>query len=153
MAWTFRHGRERTWWLKTFGNVPRRYLPVPGQAASRFTRYSGLSLVTIPAGYSLLLLARHFWHVNAGLLNLGVGMSLTLPSFLLYRRFVWHEGSGRSMAVYAFSFWQTVMIGALASSALIALADAWLRASGPEIVLAASPARASSSSPGSPGLT
>lgn len=111
-------------------------LSVRGPVASRFTRYSGLSLVTIPAGYSLLLLARHLWHVNAGLLNLGVGMVLTVPSFLLYRRFVWREGSGRSAAADLFSFWQTVMIGALASSALIALADAWFRASGPEIVLA-----------------
>jgi hypothetical protein len=107
-----------------------------GRIAARFTRYSVLSLLTIPTGYTLLLIARHFWDVNAGLLNLVVGTVLTPPSFLLYRHFVWREGSGRGVARDLFSFWQTVMLGALTSSVFIAAVDHWYGANGPLIVLA-----------------
>jgi putative flippase GtrA len=102
----------------------------------RFSRYTALSFLTVPVGYTLLLIAREIWDVNAGLLNLAVGMVLTPPSFFLYRWLVWEGGSGRSIAAEMFSFWQTVMIGALASSATIALADALFDANGPLIVLA-----------------
>jgi putative flippase GtrA len=91
----------------------------------RFSRYAALSFITVPAGYGLLLLARHLWDVNAGLLNLAVGTVLTPPSFLLYRSFVWHEAKTRSIPREMFSFWQTVMVGALVASACIALADHW----------------------------
>jgi putative flippase GtrA len=116
--------------------APARKAARHWRAALRFTRYSALSLVTVPVGYTLLLVARHFWHVNAGLLNLAVGTVLTPPSFLLYRWLVWSKGSGRGMAAEMFSFWQTVVAGALASSVLIALVDAWIPANGPLIVLA-----------------
>lgn len=106
------------------------------QGALRFTRYSALSLVMVPIGYSLLLVARHIWPVNAGLLNLAVGTVLTIPSFLLYRWLVWSKGSGRGVAAEMFSFWHTVVAGALASSVLIALIDARFPANGPLIVLA-----------------
>ncbi len=102
----------------------------------RFTRYSALSILTVPTGYTLLLLARGIWDVNAGLLNLCVGTVLTPPSFLLYRWLVWHGGGGRGVAREMFSFWQTVMVGALASSATIGIADAWFDAGGPLIVAA-----------------
>jgi putative flippase GtrA len=105
--------------------------------AARFTRYSALSLITVPVGYALLLLARHFFDVNAGLLNLIVGTVLTPPSFLLYRHLVWPGGTGaRAVARQLFSFWQTVMLGALASSVLIGAADQWLHANNAIIVLA-----------------
>jgi hypothetical protein len=103
---------------------------------ARFTRYSALSLITVPVGYALLLLARHFFDVNAGLLNLIVGTVLTPPSFLLYRHLVWPGGTGRAVAKQLFSFWQTVMLGALASSVLIGAADQWLHANNAIIVLA-----------------
>jgi len=106
------------------------------RVTARFTRYSLLSLVTVPAGYTLLLVARHFWDINAGLLNLAVGTVLTPPSFLLYRWLVWPQGSGRGVAADLFSFWKTVIVGALAASAFIALADALFGANGPLIVLA-----------------
>jgi putative flippase GtrA len=89
----------------------------------RFTRYSALSLLTVPVAYSLFLLARHFWEINAGILNICVGMVLTLPSYVLYRYLVWPDRGGRSFFAGLFSFWQTVMVGALASSALMALLD------------------------------
>lgn len=106
------------------------------RVTARFTRYSLLSLVTVPAGYSLLLVARHFWDINAGLLNLMVGTALTPPSFILYRWLVWPQGSGRGVAADLFSFWKTVIAGALAASALIAIADALFGGNGPLIVLA-----------------
>lgn len=92
--------------------------------ALRFSRYSALSFLTVPVGYGLLLLARHLWDVNAGLLNLAVGTVLTPPSYLLYRHLVWRDAPRRSTAREMFSFWQTVMIGALVASAFIAVADA-----------------------------
>src|SRR5262249_21101553 len=61
-----------------------------------------------------------------GLLNLAVGTVLTPPSFLLYRTVVWSEGSDKGWPAELFAFWQTVMIGALTSSVLIAGADAIL---------------------------
>ena len=64
----------------------------------RFSRYTALSFLTVPVGYTLLLIAREIWDVNAGLLNLAVGMVLTPPSFFLYRWLVWEGGSGRSIA-------------------------------------------------------
>jgi hypothetical protein len=106
------------------------------RVTARFTRYSLLSLVTVPVGYTLLLVARHFWDINAGLLNLVVGTVLTPPSFLLYRWLVWPQGSGRGVAADLFSFWKTVIVGALAASALIAIADALFGANGPLIVVA-----------------
>jgi hypothetical protein len=106
------------------------------RVTARFTRYSLLSLVTVPTGYTLLLVARHLWDINAGLLNLMVGTVLTPPSFLLYRWLVWPRGSGRGVAADMFSFWKTVIVGGLAASALIAIADALFRANGPLIVLA-----------------
>jgi len=106
------------------------------RVTARFTRYSLLSLVTVPAGYTLLLVARHMWDINAGLLNLIVGTVLTPPSFILYRWLVWPQGSGRGVAADLFSFWKTVIVGALAASALIAIADALFAANGPLIVLA-----------------
>jgi hypothetical protein len=105
-------------------------------AMLRFSRYTALSFVTVPVGYTVLLVARHFWDINAGLLNFAVGMVLTPPSFFLYRWLVWKEGSGRSIAAEMFSFWQTVVVGALASSATIALADLLFDANGPLIILA-----------------
>lgn len=102
----------------------------------RFSRYTVLSLITVPVGYTLLLLARHFWDINAGVLNLIVGNVLTVPSFFLYRWLVWKGGSGRSIPAELFSFWQTVMVGALASSATIALADILFDANGPLIIFA-----------------
>lgn len=104
-------------------------------AQRRFLRYSSLSLVTVPAGYSLLLLAHSVWDINAGLLNLLVGLTLTIPSFVLYRRFVWRDRGGRFCAEL-FSFWQTVMLSALAPSAAIAIADAWFESGGLILVLA-----------------
>ena len=106
------------------------------RVTGRFTRYSLLSLVTVPVGYTLLLLARHMWDINAGLLNLAIGTVLTPPSFLLYRWLVWPQGSGRGIAADMFSFWKTVIVGALAASALIAIIDAVFGANGPLIVLA-----------------
>ena len=100
----------------------------------RFGRYSALSLITVPVGYALLLFARAVWPINAGVLNLIVGTVLTVPSFLLYRHFVW-PSSELSIWRAVYSFWQTVMVGALASSALIALADAFLDANNVLIVL------------------
>lgn len=102
----------------------------------RFTRYSALSLITVPVGYTLLLLARQITDLNAGLLNLIVGTVLTPPSFLLYRHFVWPGSRGRDALKQLFSFWQTVMLGALASSVLIGAADLWLDANGVLIVVA-----------------
>jgi putative flippase GtrA len=119
-------------------DVPERSEPaVRGRVAARFTRYSVLSLLTVPAGYSLFLLFRHFFgEVNAGLLNLGVGMVLTPPSFLMYRVFVWGGGSGRSVWAELFSFWQTVMVGALASSAFMAVVDLLFEANDAVLILA-----------------
>jgi putative flippase GtrA len=105
-------------------------------AVLRFSRYTLLSLITVPVGYTVLLLARHFWDINAGVLNLIVGNVLTPPSFFLYRWLVWKEGSGRSIPAEMFSFWQTVMVGAIASSTTIALADVLFDANGPLIILA-----------------
>jgi hypothetical protein len=101
----------------------------------RFVRYSALSLITVPAGYTLLLLAHRVVPLNAGVLNLIVGTVLTPPSFLLYRWLVW-PGGKRSVARQMLAFWQTVMAGALASSALIGAADRWLHAGNVLIVLA-----------------
>jgi putative flippase GtrA len=103
------------------------------RTALRFGRYSALSLITVPVGYALLLLVRGVWPINAGVLNVLVGTVLTLPSFLLYRHFVWpsvDQSTWRAL----YSFWQTVMAGALASSALIALVDALFDASNAVIV-------------------
>lgn len=113
-------------------------LPAPARSrfAAKFSKYSLLSLITVPVGYTLLLLAHSIWDINAGLLNLAVGMVLTPPSFFLYRWLVWKGGSGRSIAAEMFSFWQTVLVGALASSATIAVADALFDANGPLIILA-----------------
>lgn len=104
--------------------------------AGRFTRYTALSLITVPVGYTLLLLAREVIDLNAGLLNLIVGTVLTGPSFLLYRYFIWPGSRGRDAWKQLFSFWQTVMLGALASSVLIGAADHWLDANGVLIVVA-----------------
>jgi putative flippase GtrA len=106
--------------------------PVPGPPATpppraglsqRFGRYASLSLITVPAGYALLLVARHLWDVNAGLLNLGVGTVLTPPSFMLYRTLVWRDVARRPVAVELFSFWQTVMVGAVVAGGCIGVAD------------------------------
>ena len=104
--------------------------------SGRFSRYTSLSLLTVPVGYGLLLLARSIWDVNAGLLNLVVGTVLTPPSFLLYRRFVWHERTGKGMLAEMFAFWQLVMVGAIASGVFIAVADAWWGARGLILVAA-----------------
>ena len=108
-----------------------------GPLAFRFSKYSALSLITVPVGYTVLLICTHIFEtVNAGLLNLAVGTVLTPPSFLLYRWLVWKGGSGRSIWSELFSFWQTVLAGAIASSVLIGLADLILDAKGPLIILA-----------------
>lgn len=107
------------------------------RAVRHFLRYSALSLVTVPAGYGLLLLAMRRWpEVNAGLLNLGVGMALTPPSFLLAQALVWRGRGTAAWWVRLLSFWQTVLAGALASSATIFLADA-LFGAGPAWVVGA----------------
>jgi putative flippase GtrA len=104
--------------------------------ALRFSKYSALSLIIVPVGYTLLLVATQlFPDVNAGLLNLALGTVLTPPSFLLYRFVVW-KGGGRTVWAELFSFWQTVMVGAIASSVLIGAADAIFDAGGPLIILA-----------------
>jgi putative flippase GtrA len=116
---------------------PATYRDRLGRLVSgRFSRYTSLSLLTVPVGYGLLLLARSIWDVNAGLLNLVVGTVLTPPSFLLYRRFVWHERTGKGMLAEMFAFWQLVMVGAIASGVFIAVADAWWGARGPTLVAA-----------------
>jgi putative flippase GtrA len=116
---------------------PATYRDRLGRLVSgRFSRYTSLSLLTVPAGYGLLLLARSIWDVNAGLLNLVVGTVLTPPSFLLYRRFVWHERAGKGMLAEMFAFWQLVMVGAIASGVFIAAADGWWGARGLTLVAA-----------------
>jgi putative flippase GtrA len=102
----------------------------------RFSRYTSLSLITVPVGYSLLVLARNTWDINAGLLNLVVATVLTPPSFWLYRRFVWHERTGKGLLSEMFTFWQLVLVGALASSVFIAIADARWDARGLTLVAA-----------------
>jgi putative flippase GtrA len=93
--------------------------------SGRFSRYGSVSLLTVPAGYALLLLARSIWDVNAGLLNLIVGTFLTVPSFFLYRRFVWKERTSKGTLREIFAFWQLVMLVAIASGIFLGLADAW----------------------------
>jgi len=95
-----------------------------------------LSFITVPVGYTVLLVARHFLDVNAGLLNIAVGTVLTPPSFLLYRTVVWREGSAKGWRAEMFAFWQTVMLGALVSSVLIAGVDAIFPNNGVLIVTA-----------------
>lgn len=102
----------------------------------RFSRYTLLSLVTVPVGYTLLLVARNAWDINAGLLNLAVGTVLTPPSFLLYRSVVWRDAGAKRWPAELFEFWQTVMLGALASSVLIAGVDLVFANNGFLIVLA-----------------
>jgi len=121
---------ERTWLQRSYRDRLRRLV------SGRFTRYTSLSLLTVPVGYGLLLAARSIWDVNAGLLNLAVGTVLTPPSFLLYRKFVWHERVGKGMLSEMFAFWQLVMVGAIASGVFIAVADAWWGARGLTIVAA-----------------
>lgn len=121
---------ERTWLQWSYRDRLRRLV------SGRFTRYTSLSLLTVPVGYGLLLGARSIWDVNAGLLNLAVGTVLTPPSFLLYRKFVWHERVGKGMLSEMFAFWQLVMVGAIASGVFIAAADAWWGARGLTIVAA-----------------
>jgi putative flippase GtrA len=106
------------------------------RAVLKFSRYTALSLITVPVGYTVLLLARNVWEVNAGLLNLAVGVVLTPPSFFLYRWLVWPGGGGRSIPAEMFSFFQTVLAGALVSSATIAITDAIIPAQEVLIVLA-----------------
>ena len=116
---------------------PATYRDRLGRLVSwRFSRYTSLSLLTVPVGYGLLLLARSIWNVNAGLLNLAVGTVLTPPSFLLYRRFVWHERTGKGMLAEMFAFWQLVIVWAIASGVFIAMADAWWGARGLILVAA-----------------
>ena len=110
--------------------------PPRRQAAWRFSKYTLLSFITVPVGYTLLLVARHLWDINAGLLNLAVGTALTPPSFLLYRTVVWREGSAKGWPAEMFAFWQTVMLGALVSSVLIAGVDAVFADNGVLIVTA-----------------
>jgi hypothetical protein len=98
--------------------------PLRGRAAWRFSKYTVLSLITVPTGYTLLLVARHYLAINAGLLNLAVGTVLTPPSFLLYRTVVWREGSAKGWRSELFTFWQTVMLGGLVATAMIAGVDA-----------------------------
>lgn len=121
---------ERTWLQWSYRDRLRRLV------SGRFTRYTSLSLLTVPVGYGLLLAARSIWDVNAGLLNLAVGTVLTPPSFLLYRKFVWHERVGKGTLSEMFAFWQLVMVGAIASGVFIAVADAWWGARGLTIVAA-----------------
>jgi putative flippase GtrA len=102
----------------------------------RFSKYTLLSVITVPVGYTLLLLARHFWDINAGLLNLAVGTVLTPPSFLLYRSVVWRDAGSKGWLAELLAFWQTVMAGALASSVLIAGVDLVFANNGFLIVLA-----------------
>jgi len=104
--------------------------------SGRFTRYTSLSLITVPVGYGLLLLARSTWDINAGLLNLVVGTVLTPPSYLLYRRFVWHERTGKGILAEMFAFWELVMVAAIASGVVMAMADAWWGARGLALVAA-----------------
>ena len=104
--------------------------------SGRPSRYTTLSLITVPVGYGLLLLARSIWDINAGLLNVVVGTVLTVPSFWLYRRFVWHERTGKGLLKEMFAFWQIVMVGALASGVFLAVADAWWGARGLALVAA-----------------
>jgi putative flippase GtrA len=111
-------------------SAPRVGLP------QRFGRYASLSLITVPAGYAVLLTARHLWDVNAGLLNLAVGTLLTPPSFLLYRTLVWRDVARRPLIVELFSFWQTVMVGAVVAGSCIAVAD-HLRPGNPVAIVAA----------------
>jgi putative flippase GtrA len=121
----------------TTGSAGTAILPDRGPLGLRFTKYSSLSLITVPVGYAVLLLTTQvFPTVNAGLLNFAVGTVLTPPSFLLYRILVWKGGSGRSVWYELLSFWQTVLVGAIASSVLIGAADTFLNAGGPLIILA-----------------
>ena len=110
--------------------------PVRGRAAWRFSKYTMLSFITVPTGFTLLLVARHFLDVNAGLLNLAVGTVLTPPSFLMYRTVVWREGSAKGWRAEMFTFWQTVMLGGLAATVLIAGVDAIVGNNGVLIVTA-----------------
>lgn len=103
---------------------------------ARFTRYFATSLITVPVGYTLLVVATHIFDVNAGLLNLAIGTLMTPMIFMLYRSVVWRGGSGRSIWAEFRSFWQTFLAGLLASTIFIAAADAFLGAGGPLIVVA-----------------
>jgi putative flippase GtrA len=118
------------------GALPDRAPRPLARAAVRFSRYSALSLATVVAGYSLLLGARQIWHVNAGLLNLGVGAVLTVPSFLLYRRLVWQGRGGRGWLVEFGSFVATVAAGAAASSLLMGLVDGIWHPAGAVLIVA-----------------
>jgi putative flippase GtrA len=104
--------------------------------AHRFSRYTALSLGTVVLGYSLLLMARQVWDVNAGLLNLGVAAVLTVPSFALHRLLVWPARGDRGLAVEFGSFLALVVAGALASTVTIGLADASWHPAGGVLVLA-----------------
>jgi len=105
------------------------------RALRKFGRYTLLSLITLPVAYTFLLVARHTWHMNAGLLNLALSAVLAPPSFFLHRWIVWPGGGGRSIPAEMFSFFQTVLVGTLGSSAVIALADSHLPGNEPLIVL------------------
>ena len=97
--------------------------PTRFAGAMRFLRYSVISLITVPVGYTLLVLARARWNVNAGLLNLAVGTVLTPPSFVLYRLVVWRDHPRDRLHAEILQFWLSVVAGAMCSSLLIAIVD------------------------------
>jgi len=100
-----------------------------------FTRYSAMSVLTVVAGSTLFLLARRVWSVNAGLLNVGVAVVLTVPSFWLYRRLVWRRTSPDGIVAEFVSFVTAVAVGTVASSLPIGVADRIWHPSGGVLVV------------------
>lgn len=89
----------------------------------KVVRYAGVSVVVVVTTQTLLVL------FNAGLgwsgvaSNVGAVMLAAVPAFVLNRRWVWQRDDAHQLWGEIIPFWAYSLIGLVASTALVAVAD------------------------------
>jgi putative flippase GtrA len=91
--------------------------------SSRFMRYSGVSVVNVVVGQSLLILAFGVFGWTAVLANVFSACIAAGPAYLMNRRWVWQKGGRSHLFSEVLPFWALALAGLGVSTATVSLAS------------------------------
>jgi putative flippase GtrA len=102
-----------------------RVLDIATRHRAKLIRYAGVSAIVVMITQSLLILASAGFGWSGVAANV-FGVSLAVvPAFWLNRRFVWARVGEHRVMREMVPFWVYSLLGLVASTAVVALADRW----------------------------
>ena len=96
---------------------------------AKLIRFAAVSVLTVPLGLALLWILLEVANMRPVVANILAVSVLAIPNYILNRRWVWNKRGANSVRCEIAPFWAMSFLGALLSTAFVAITDRFTDAS------------------------